>query len=155
MTELPEYKYRGARALVQLHEQHLREFLKTWREAKAAGVQLAKVEDPDYRNLDHLLRHLLRAARGYMTWMCEKLDLTEPGIEKTPEVDTIEFEADRYLEHVLDKWRAPLADINIEDFEQLHTSRWGMDYLIESMLEHAVVHPMRHTFQLRDLMAAK
>jgi hypothetical protein len=27
-------------------------------------------------------------------------------------------------------------------------SRWGEDYSIEQMLEHAIVHPMRHRIQL-------
>ncbi len=32
-------------------------------------------------------------------------------------------------------------------------SRWGEDYNIEQMLEHAVVHPMRHRIQLERLMS--
>jgi len=36
-----------------------------------------------------------------------------------------------------------------------HTEvRWGEDYNIEQMLEHAVVHPMRHRIQLERLMSA-
>ena len=34
-----------------------------------------------------------------------------------------------------------------------YKSRWGEDYNIEQMLEHAVVHPMRHRIQLERLMA--
>lgn len=33
-------------------------------------------------------------------------------------------------------------------------SRWGEDYTIEQMLEHAIVHPMRHRIQLERLMSA-
>ncbi|HYN04726.1 MAG TPA: hypothetical protein VE359_19910 [Vicinamibacteria bacterium] len=33
-------------------------------------------------------------------------------------------------------------------------SRWGEDYHIEQMLEHAVVHPMRRRIQLERLMSA-
>jgi hypothetical protein len=29
-----------------------------------------------------------------------------------------------------------------------------MDYSIDSMLEHALVHPMRHAFQLEEMLAA-
>ena len=32
-----------------------------------------------------------------------------------------------------------------------YKSRWGEDYDIEQMLEHAVVHPMRHRIQLERL----
>ena len=49
-----EFKYRGARALVVLHEEHLRRFVETWRTAKASAIDLPKVDDPDYASLDAL-----------------------------------------------------------------------------------------------------
>jgi uncharacterized damage-inducible protein DinB len=154
MNELPNYKFRGARAIVLVHERYMREFLEVWREAKARGVRLPKVDDPDYESLDHLLRHVLRAARGYMTWSCEKLNLPDPGIDPVPEVGEIEVRAEAYLNHVLEKWRTPLAGVEEKTFDSTHKSRWGVDMTIESMLEHAVVHPLRHTFQLKELMKA-
>ena len=39
-----------------------------------------------------LLNHALRAARGYMVWMCEKLELPDPEIEPPPELAVIEAE---------------------------------------------------------------
>jgi len=155
MSQLENYKFRGARALVLLHERQLREFLDVWREAKAKGVRLPKVEDPDYQSLEHVLYHVLRAARGYMTWTCEKLNLPDPGIDPTPKVDVIEAKAEGYLNHVLERWRAPLADVDGKAFEPSYKSRWGVDMCIESMLEHAVMHPTRHTLQLQELMNKK
>jgi uncharacterized damage-inducible protein DinB len=35
----------------------------------------------------------------------------------------------------------------------VHTSRWGAPMTVEAMLEHAVAHPMRHHFQLEELLA--
>jgi hypothetical protein len=34
----------------------------------------------------------------------------------------------------------------------IYPSRWGTEYCIDAMLEHAVMHPIRHEFQLRNLM---
>ena len=153
--EMPEYQYRGARALVLLHERKLQRFYETWLDARENGVKLPETKDPDYASLDTLLRHVLRAARGYMTWMCEKLELPDPGIEPTPEVDRIAGEAELYLEHLLEKWRAPLAEVPEERFlNATYLSRWNTQYCIDSMLEHAVVHPMRHRFQLKELLAS-
>ncbi len=151
-TLLPHYTYRGARALVILHEQYMREFLSTWRKAKQLDVKLPATDDPDYQSLDHLLSHVLRAARGYMTWMCEKLELPDPGIDNYPPPETAEREAGAFLEHVLEKWREPLAQVEEKLCYESHKSRWGMDYSIDSMLEHAVMHPLRHIFQLEELM---
>ena len=138
--------------MVLLHERYLREFVDIWRGAKQAGLRLPMVDDPDYESLDHLLRHVLRAARGYMTWMCEELGLPDPEIRSTPGVDNIEEEADQYLDHVLEQWRIPLAEVPEQQFEVTYKSRWGMDYSIDAMMEHAVMHPIRHTFQLKELL---
>ena len=35
-----------------------------------------------------------------------------------------------------------------------YPSEWQTLYSIDSMLEHAVMHPIRHTFQLEELMRA-
>ena len=50
----------------------------------------------------------------------------------------------------LNRHLAALEDSEIE--EPVYTSRWGQGYTIEQMLEHAVVHPMRHRVQLERLM---
>jgi len=141
---------------VLLHEIYLKSCLKTWQETKSISVELPKTDDADYKSLDTLLRHILRAARGYMTWMCDKLDMPDPEIEKTPEADLIGAKADEYVFHLLEKWRLPLSDITEDKFHTpTYTSRWGVDYCIDAMLEHAVMHPIRHEFQLKHLITNK
>jgi len=153
MEKLPEYQYRGARAMVILHERHLRAFLDTWRAARAVGLVLPTVEDPDYASLDTLLRHVLRCAGGYLYWMCKQLELPDPGVREAPPVETIEREAQSYLDDVLERWREPLAGVPEDRFhEPEYLARWGTRYCIDAMLEHAVMHPIRHRFQLVELM---
>ena len=133
----------------------MRELLPVWREAVRRGVRLPATDDPDGGSLHALLHHIFRASRGYMTWLCETLGLPDPGIEKAPPPDVVEREADRHLEHLLERWRAPLAGLAEERFQPIFKARWGADISGESMLEHAVVHPMRHRFQLQELMEAQ
>lgn len=155
MTDLSHYESRAARALVLLHEARLREFLPVWREARAAGVELPATDDPSYGSLEKLLLHVLGAARGYMTWTCGVLELPEPEIRMPPAVDRVEAEAEDYLAHVLERWRQPLASVPGERLEGAeYTSRWGESFTVDSMLEHAVLHPVRHAFQLQELIAA-
>ena len=147
------YRSRAVRALVLLHDEHLRHFLVVWKQAQGVSVVLPTTDDPAYASLDTLLRHVLGAARGYMTWMCEKLDLPDPEIRMPPDAAALSMEANSYMEHVLDKWRTPLQNI---DDDRLYTpeypSRWQTRYCIDAMLEHAVMHPIRHAFQLEELM---
>ncbi len=152
---LPEYSYAGARAMVILHERHLRSFLATWKRAKAAGVVLPVTTDPSYVSLEAVLAHVCRAARGYMTWMCDVLDLPDPGIRPAPTADTVEADVDEFVEHLLERWRTPLASVTEDRFEHPEfDSRWKTKYCIDAMLEHAVMHPIRHEFQLAQLLAA-
>ncbi len=88
-----------------------------------------------------------------MSWICEKLELPDPQIEPTLEADVIAERVDDYLEHLMDKWKYPLVDLDeIKFFQPIYESRWKVNYCIEAMLEHAVVHPIRHSFQLNELM---
>lgn len=152
-TILKPFKYNGARALVLLHEHHLRSFCRTWQDAADKKISLPPTDDPNYQSLQTLLRHVLRAARGYMTWICEKLNLPDPEIDPTPEADQIAQIADDYVKHLLERWRLPLSEIEEERFHSpSFQSRWGPEYCIDAMLEHAVMHPIRHEFQLKNLM---
>jgi uncharacterized damage-inducible protein DinB len=152
---MPSYEYQGARVLVLLHEEYLAECVRVWREARAAGLALPQTTDPDYQSLETLMRHVLRAARGYMTWMCGVLELPDPGIETAPEVDVIAEGASEYVRHLSEKWRTPLAAVPEERFNTPeYPSRWGVLYCVDAMLEHAVMHPIRHAYQLRRLLEA-
>lgn len=150
MEQQTKYRYRGARASVMLHEQHMREFLDTWKLAKAKELALPETDDPNYASLDTLLKHVLWWARRYMIWMCERLSLPDPQIPPVPDEAA---KADRYLEELLRRWKAPLADIPEERFyKPEYEAPWKVKYCIDAMLEHAVMHPIRHRFQLLELM---
>ena len=146
------YRYGGARALVRLHERHLWEFWATWCEARNAGVQLPETEDPNYASLEVLLHHVLQSARGYLQWICTQLELPDPGIDRAPPPERAPDEAAGYLGHLLGRWRTPLRDVAREAFRKPVQQALTATN-IEAMLEHAVMHPIRHTFQLRNLLA--
>ena len=154
-TDIGTFQYRGARALVILHEQYMREFLATWRQFVASGAVLPVTQDADYATPQTVLRHVLRASRGYMTWMCDKLGLPDPQIEAVPEPAEIEAKAEAYLKHLLERWQPPLQGLTEERSGEEFKSRWGSTLTIDSMLEHAVMHPIRHTFQLKELMSRR
>jgi hypothetical protein len=88
-----------------------------------------------------------------MVWMAKQLDLPDPEINLAPELDNLETEADAYLSHVLERWRLPLTEVEETRFNEEYKSNWGVTYCIDGMLEHAVMHPIRHQFQLEELIA--
>jgi hypothetical protein len=147
------FKYNGASSLVKLHEKNMRTFLKTWKKAKKINLPLPKSDNPEYKSFDTVLYHVFISSRNFMRWMCDKLNLPDPKIKHAPKPDKIEEKADEYLAHLLERWRLPLSDVPEDKFEpKIYISRWGTPYCIEAMLEHAVMHPIRHGFQLKNIM---
>ena len=147
------YKSRGVRALVLLHDEQMRRFFRTWQRARAASVILPSTEDPSYLSLDTLIHHVLGASRSYIVWICEMLQLPDPGIRRVPDALAMSQKAETYMEHVLECWGAPLQNVRDEQLEAPEfRSRWNTLYSIDAMLEHAVMHPIRHAFQLQELM---
>lgn len=148
------YQYGGAKTLVALHEQSLREFLDVWREADRQGIVLPETSNPNYASRATLLAHVLGCAGRYLVWICEQLALPEPEVEQWPDPEDLAPRAQAHMERVLEAWREPLRGLT-EDraYEPAHPSRWGPAYCIDAMMEHAVLHPIRHTHQLRQLLS--
>lgn len=150
---LKNFKYNGARSLILLQEKYLIEFVDLWFEAKNRKVVLPLTTDKDYESLESLLVHVLGAPGRYITWICEKLNLSVPHITKIPTTENIQSEARDYLEHITEIWRYPLIDIEEDRFyKPSFLSNWGSEYSIDGMMEHAVMHPIRHAFLLKNLL---
>jgi len=61
--------------------------------------------------------------------------------------------APEFAEGVLGAYRRHLAEITDQEMEQqVHRTRWGDLMSVEMLLEHAVVHPMRHRIQLERIL---
>lgn len=151
MTDTDAFRDRGVRALVLLHERELRTCLATWRRAVAWGVVLPGTSERD-ASPQAVFRHVLSASGGYLRWLAEHLELGDPGLEAPPDIADVEARADGHVEHLVKRWRSVLRDVPRERLRESHPTRWGVDLVVEAMLEHAIVHPMRHALQLEELM---
>jgi len=150
---MSEYAYGGARVMVAMHARYLREFMETWRRFDARGLDLPETSNPNYASREALLAHVLGCATRYLTWICAQLDLPMPALEEYPEVAGFSARAEAYMEDVLAAWEVPLRRVTEEQADgQAFVSRWGIPYSVDAMLEHAVMHPIRHSYQLDELL---
>ena len=79
--------------------------------------------------------------------------MPNPEISPVPDLENIEIESDSYLNHLLEKWSLPLSEIEEEKFHSpTFKSRWGVEYCINAMFDHALMHSIRNEFQLRKLI---
>ena len=151
---MAEFQSRAVRSLAELHEVELRKFLETWRRFKASGKPMPEAHgDESYASAETLVTHVQAAARSYMLWIREVLGqpVTEPPRIREPEL--ILPRLDAFMEETLDAWKRHLASLTDEQLGPVqYKSRWGELFTIDAMLEHAVVHPMRHRVQLERIL---
>jgi uncharacterized damage-inducible protein DinB len=149
------FKSNAVRSCVELHEVELRRFLDTWERFHASGAPLPVTGDPAYQSPDHLKGHVLRAARNYLTWIGECVKRPATDVDLDADFLSVAQKGRAFMEEVLAAWRRHLASLDDQELApDTHVARWGQAYTVEQMLEHAVVHPMRHRIQLERLMGA-
>ena len=152
-----EFRSRAVLSLTELHERELRAFVPMWKKFIASGVPMPEAhDDAAYENPDRLMAHVQGAARGYLTWIWEMLEHPIEGLPLTRDAAVIMPRLDAFMQETLAAWRHRLAPLEDEELSpKQYLSRWGEPHTIEQMLEHAVVHPMRHRIQLERLMAGE
>jgi len=147
------FKSNAVRSLVELHEAELNRFYQAWRSFRASGLPLPPSSNPNYASADHLGGHVLRAARNYLTWVGDTVERPVTDVDLDDETVSIAGKGLAFLDEVLAAWRRHLVSVDDRELMEItRKSRWGQDHTIEQMLEHAVVHPMRHRIQLERLL---
>jgi hypothetical protein len=106
-----------------------------------------------------ILIHVLRAAYGYATWIDECLGVPPPERRVDPKALSGRADFEAAFDDVRDFFRQALelvTDAHLDgpapgQSPPHFRSRWGEDYGIEQMLEHAVCHHLRHRRQLERM----
>jgi uncharacterized damage-inducible protein DinB len=150
-----EFKSRAVRSLVELHEVEMRRFLEVWHRFAAAGAPMPEAHgDTSYESRETLLGHGLMAARGYLTRIGEWVGRPVTDVDSVTDARDVAVRAAQFADGIFAAYRRHLALITNEELEkQEHRTRWGELMSVEMLLEHAVVHPMRHRVQLERILA--
>ncbi|HEV2104821.1 MAG TPA: DinB family protein [Candidatus Eisenbacteria bacterium] len=150
-----EYRSRAVRSLVELHEREMRAFLETWKRFAAAGAPMPEAHgDESYESRERLAGHVLMAARGYLVRIGEWVSRPVTDVDTSQDPLEVVRRAQDFADHVLGAYRRHLSQVTTEELEpQSHKTRWGDLMSVEMLLEHAVVHPMRHRIQLERILA--
>lgn len=108
--------------------------------------------DPDCLSVQTIMRHTISAGFGYATYIGQKIGVIRqrPEIPLLPKDEGIK-RLDDMLEYSLQtfegKWGMSEDEMNSTVFK----TNWS-EYDIESMLEHAIVHILRHRRQIEKLI---
>lgn len=113
----------------------------------------ARTEDDDCRSAQTIMSHVARAAYGYADYMRARFDMpsTRPQFQLLTQTAALKQldAALVYTAQTLDgKWEMRDEEINSVTIN----SRWGVVYNLEQLLEHAIVHVLRHRRQIEKFM---
>src|SRR5262249_6447532 len=93
------------------------------------------------------------AARNYLTRMGEWVGRPVGDVDMNPDPRALASRGSAFADEVLAAYRRHLAALTDQELEpQVHRTRWGDLMSVENLLEHAVVHPMRHRIQLERIL---
>jgi len=112
-----------------------------------------QTKDEDCRSVQTIMSHVVRAAYGYADYIREQLSVEstrpQPGLLSRQESLEQLAAALRYTVETLDgRWE--MSDEEVAGI--VIRSRWGPVYDLEGMLEHAVVHVLRHRRQIEKFI---
>jgi uncharacterized damage-inducible protein DinB len=113
----------------------------------------AQTNDDDCRSAQTILSHVVRAAYGYADYLREQFSVASArprhGLLSRQESLAQLDAALAYTVETLDgRWE--MSDEEIAG--TVINSRWGVAYNVEGLLEHAIVHVLRHRRQIEKFI---
>lgn len=113
----------------------------------------SETKDDDCRSVQTIMSHVDRAAYGYADYIREQLAITSTRpqpklLTRQESLEQLEAALQYTIETLDGRWE--MSDKEISAIV-IHT-RWGPVYDLEGLLEHAVVHLLRHRRQIEKFM---
>jgi len=114
-----------------------------------------ETKDPDCKSIQTIINHVIGAGYGYANYI--RTQFGDPSTErkKNYEADTPEAacrEIDNMLKYNVEtlqnKWNMTEDDV----MKNTMKVRWGPTYDLEQLLEHAIVHILRHRRQIEKFL---
>lgn len=151
---LEDYRKGAIGSLLDEYEKALTEIksvLQNIREADYSRV--VEGEDDHCRSIQVIMNHVVRAGHGYANYICDALSMSAPAIEdkQIPQTEIV-GEIDRMFARTaaIFEGEREITDEEINDI--FFKTRWCESYNIDQLLEHAIVHILRHRRQIQKFL---
>lgn len=143
-------------ALLDEYERAAREFQSLVREIgedEFTQIIDAETADEACRSIQTVSRHVVTAGYGYANYIREQFSISaEPVPHETISHAELSGAIDKMLAYTAEtldgKWE--MTDDEISKIAI--NSRWGVVYDLEQLLEHAIVHVLRHRRQIEKFL---
>jgi len=150
-TRLSDYRNGAIGSLVDEYEKALEEFKSVLRgisESQYKKIVDTETENEDCRSIATMTTHVVRAGYLYAKYIRGAMKLEDIKIPDT-DVDYLDIDValDSMFEETLRVFDGRWDDMDRDLGDKYIDSSWGMRYNIDQMLEHAIVHLLRHRRQ--------
>lgn len=124
-----------------------------------AFVVDSETQNPDCRSIQTVLAHVVSSGYSYCVYIRNFKGDDSQRPEKVNRLSVLEYKND--LENVLEFTDTTFSTIYDDELEEYDTTKkmmtsWKQTYDIEQLMEHAIVHVLRHRRQIekfKDLIA--
>lgn len=153
------YRTNGAvGALLDEYEKALHELLdviSTISQHQLTTIVDAATDDPDCRSIQTILTHVVRSGYGYAIvirkWLGEDLEYRQSQLLDSAEAyKNALSEMFQYNVKLFDDY--PNIVLEEMDNSKKINVRWGQQYDVEQLMEHAIVHVLRHRRQIERFL---
>jgi uncharacterized damage-inducible protein DinB len=150
------YRSGAAGALMDEYERAVGEFselIGTVSDAEFEAIRDRQTQDEDCRSIQTIVNHVVRAGYGYADYIRAALSIhsNRTEVALTSPADSVKQLAlmiDYTVATLEGRWQMPEDQMSAVAIE----SRWGTRYDLEQMLEHAIVHVLRHRRQIERFL---
>lgn len=115
-----------------------------------------ETDDADCRSIQTILTHIVHSGYGYTIYMGNAIENNRirPEKEKLNNVDQYIIQLKTMFSYFESFFKDnPALEIQQTDSARKITVNWGQQYDIEQMMEHAIVHILRHRRQIERFIA--
>lgn len=131
--------------------QDLKDVLKTISSSELVAIVDDKTTDADCRSIQSILTHVVRSGYGYATYIRRKQgeSLNFPERQLLFSISDYNDALDKMFAYNVQLF-ADYPDVALEEFDsdKKILVNWGQLYDIEQLMEHAIVHILRHRRQI-------
>ena len=151
---LEQYRKGAIGSLLDEYEKALLELKSVLRNVDAADyARVVEGEAAHCRSIQIIMNHVVRAGYGYSKYIRDALSMDCQPIEdkQIPQTE-IGAEIDKMFAYTAAIFEGK-REITDEEMEEIFfKTRWGVNYNIDQLLEHAIVHVLRHRRQIQKFL---
>lgn len=154
MKKLEDYRKGAVGALIDEYEKVLLELKSVLRNVgETEYSRVVEGEAAHCRSIRIIMNHVVRAGYGYSNYIRDALSINCLPVEdkQIPQTE-IGAEIDKMFAYTVAIFEGD-RQITDEEMETIFfKTRWDVDYNIDQLLEHAIVHILRHRRQIEKFL---